>query len=326
MNNIKARRSEQLEQASQRAGELMQAMLEEDQPEWLSKHCQAYHRLTDGLPIHFLACVSDYLDGLLQTTLLDWAADGLAGELTLPWVEALEECYELSIRFPAKAPRERDRMLACQNLGRIRDVEDYRNQQAHLMLLWKVLPREDQGYGRECLLQGLRRALIREIYARRRDGELPPQLQRGYNLWQHFERCRRQGLERVPAHFLWAWSDGTVELLAPSCLDRKGRMSGERLFRCAQMVSELYGRVTALEWKALEQGLRALVGRRLQYGGQWGDSEADVRAARDLAQALWQNGGDGAPEFWIWPEYRQRLLELGLWRLEGGEGELYGLH
>ena len=141
MNDIRARRSEQLEQASQRAGELMQAMLEEDQPEWLSKHCRAYHRLTDGLPIHFLACVSDHLDGLLQTTLLDWAADGLAGELTLPWVEALEECYELSIRFPAKAPRERDRMLACQNLGRIRNVEDYRNQQAHLMLLWKVLPR-----------------------------------------------------------------------------------------------------------------------------------------------------------------------------------------
>ena len=77
MNDIRARRSEQLEQASQRAGELMHAMLEEDQPEWLSKHCQAYHRLTDGLPIHFLACVSDYLDGLLQTTLLDWAADAV---------------------------------------------------------------------------------------------------------------------------------------------------------------------------------------------------------------------------------------------------------
>ena len=68
------------------------------------------------------------------------------------------------------------------------------------------------------------------------------------------------------------------------------------------------------------------MGRRLQYGGQWGDSEEGVRAARDLAQALWQNGRDGAPEFWIWPEYRQRLLELGLWRLDGGEGDVYGLH
>ena len=27
-----------------------------------------------------------------------------------------------------------------------------------------------------------------------------------------------------------------------------------------------------------------------------------------------------------WPERQQRLLELGLWRLDGGEGDVYGLH